>query len=178
MNKLFDTAKELHHNRHIPSKQLKRLDMKQFTLINQLTEQYTIINADNRRIAQRMAVELAIDLGLDHSDNHVAYWIEKQDYLSINGYTELKAIEYNTSIEINSIEDLKTAYDCLTKQGYKPVGKESLETMIDYFTDYYNLKPMYLVTYDDNEFMLLGYHRGNATIHHTTANNLKGNTPC
>lgn len=92
----------------------KRLIMKQFTLINQLTEQYTIIVADNRRVAQRMAVELAIDLGLDHSDNHVAYWIEKQDYLSINGFTELKAPEskpMNTkAVEQLTLQQLKNSF--------------------------------------------------------------------
>lgn len=98
--------------------------MKHFTLINQLTEQYTIVIADNKRIAQRIAVDLAIDLGLDHDDNHVAYWIEKQDYLSINGYTELKAPE-------DVKQESNNAYEQLTLEQVRESFK-SMKTNIEF----------------------------------------------
>lgn len=82
-------------------------------------------------------------------------------------------IEHDTSIEINSIEELKTAYDCLIKQGYKAVMGETYEVIAnDFIGGYDGKEPMYFVTYDDNEFMLCS-HQGCETIHHITAESLK-----
>ena len=71
--------------------------MKDFIVVNLLTEQFAKISANNLREAKRKACFLAIDLGLDHAENEIAYWIEKQAYLSVQGFTELKAVE---SVEV------------------------------------------------------------------------------
>lgn len=87
--------------------------MKQYTLVNFLTNQFTVVNAESRKVAKLKAVETAFNLGLDHKDNDVAYWVEKQEYHDISGYAELKAIEdvriiIATSLNQETLDNLGT----------------------------------------------------------------------